>query len=382
MNTILKVILGMVLFASVGSAMGQEKVGIRFDKSMSWDEVVRKATRENKYIFMDVMATWCGPCRSMAQQVFPNEEVGAFFNANFICIKLQLDKTAKDDEYVQAWYAFAQETPKRFNIQTVPTLLFFSPKGEIVHSMPGATTNTKAFIDLGKMALDENQQLYTRLRKYENGERDVEFLYDLSVDLAMQRDGRNAIKVANTFWRTLSPEERLLDKGTAKRKLIGVIEREMVVPHVKDSAKMPEWEAIYRALSAKYPVLDVELREMVANRKMIYGQRFHYDDLYLEALQELIPISGNTGNRTIARSLAHSLGIKGKTVEQKRFALDWSRKMLDENDPVGIAYYAELLFMSGQKKEGKKYINLAMKVMGKGTLVYTEVKRINKQYVE
>lgn len=281
--------------------------------------------------------------------------------------------------------------------------------------MPGATTNTKAFIDLGKLALDENQQLYTRLRKFENGERDVEFLYDLSVDLAMQRDGRNAIKVANTFWRTLPLEERLLDKGiryandfmnstedetfkfflehtdrvdavlgkgTAKRKLIGVIEREMVVPHVKDSVKMPEWEAIYRALSAKYPVLDVELREMVANRKMIYGQRFHYDDLYLEALQELIPISGNTGNRTIARSLARSLGVKGKTVEQKRFALDWSRKMLDENEPVGIAYYAELLFMSGQREEGKKYINLAMKVMGEGELVYTEVKRINKQYVE
>ena len=62
----------LALLFPVGT-IAQENKGIRFDKSMSWEEVVKKATRENKYIFMDVMATWCGPCQAMAQAVLPNE---------------------------------------------------------------------------------------------------------------------------------------------------------------------------------------------------------------------------------------------------------------------------------------------------------------------
>ena len=116
--------------------------------------------------------------------IFPNEEVGNFFNEHFVCVKLQLNKTANDDEYVKAWYQEAEKIQKTYKIQSVPTLLFFNSKGEIVHSMPGATNNAGAFIELGKNALDEKQQLYTRLRAFEAGERDVEFLYDLSIDFA------------------------------------------------------------------------------------------------------------------------------------------------------------------------------------------------------
>ena len=60
-----KVLVLLALLFPVGT-IAQENKGIRFDKSMSWEEVVKKATRENKYIFMDVMATWCGPCQATA----------------------------------------------------------------------------------------------------------------------------------------------------------------------------------------------------------------------------------------------------------------------------------------------------------------------------
>ena len=56
-----KVLVLLALLFPVGT-IAQENKGIRFDKSMSWEEVVKKATRENKYIFMDVMATlWHKP---------------------------------------------------------------------------------------------------------------------------------------------------------------------------------------------------------------------------------------------------------------------------------------------------------------------------------
>ena len=98
----MKLIIIIALVLCMPSLTRAQEQGIRFDKSMSWREVVEKATRENKYIYVDVMATWCGPCQAMVKNIFPQREVGDFYNEHFICVKLQTDKTAKDDEYVKA----------------------------------------------------------------------------------------------------------------------------------------------------------------------------------------------------------------------------------------------------------------------------------------
>lgn len=414
MNTMFRIVIGLILLFPAG-IMAQENKGIRFDQSMSWDEVVKKATRENKYIFMDVMATWCGPCKNMAEAVFPNEEVGKFFNEHFISVKLQINKTAQDDERTKAWYKEVDRVQKLVNIRTVPVLLFFNPKGELVHSMPGATTNTKVFIELGKTALDEKQQLYTRWRKFEAGERDVDFLFDLSVDFARRQEREYAMKVANVFWQTITPEERVSEKGiryasdfifstndetfkfflehpgevnavlgerSAEQKVLNLIEREMVLPYVKDTVNIPDWEGIYKNLYAKYPQLKDEFKLLVANQKVRYAQRNHKDELYLEALLELVPLYGENGDAMLTRSCAHNLGVNAKNQEQRDIALYWLKKMQDGKDAVGMAYYAEILFLSGQKKEGRKYIDLSMKTMGEGAFVYTEVKRINEKYAK
>ena len=65
------IIIALVL-CMPGLTRAQEQ-GIRFDKSMSWREVVEKATRENKYIYVDVMATWCGPCRGAIASFEPRK---------------------------------------------------------------------------------------------------------------------------------------------------------------------------------------------------------------------------------------------------------------------------------------------------------------------
>jgi thiol:disulfide interchange protein len=43
--------------------------GIRFEHGLSWAQVKEKAKAENKYIFMDCYATWCGPCKAMDKNV-------------------------------------------------------------------------------------------------------------------------------------------------------------------------------------------------------------------------------------------------------------------------------------------------------------------------
>ena len=60
--------------------------GIEFFEG-SWDDALYKANAYNKFIFVDAYASWCGPCKKMQSEVFPMENVGEFYNKNFIIFK-------------------------------------------------------------------------------------------------------------------------------------------------------------------------------------------------------------------------------------------------------------------------------------------------------
>ena len=46
--------------------------GIDFFKG-DWEAALAQAQSQDKLIFVDAYATWCGPCKRMAAEVFPDE---------------------------------------------------------------------------------------------------------------------------------------------------------------------------------------------------------------------------------------------------------------------------------------------------------------------
>ncbi|MCS3800132.1 thioredoxin family protein [Niastella sp. OAS944] len=148
--------------------------GIDFEKSLSWKQTLAKAKEENKFIFIDAFASWCGPCKKMDREVYVNDTVGNYFNDKFISIKVQMDKTKNDNAFVQSWYADAAALNKQYRVQGYPSLIFLSPSGIIVHQVLGyqsvkeliavAQTATKP----GQVYVDpfaEYDQLVTDYRK-------------------------------------------------------------------------------------------------------------------------------------------------------------------------------------------------------------------------
>ena len=131
----------------------------------SWDEALEKAKVEEKIIFVDAYAQWCGPCKRMAKTTFMDDSVGKFFNANFINIKMDMEKGDG--------LKFRQKYP----VSAFPTLFFLDPKGEVVHKVKGAQ-QVEGILKLGKFALSKVDYSADYAKSYEEGNREPELVYN------------------------------------------------------------------------------------------------------------------------------------------------------------------------------------------------------------
>ena len=89
----------------------------KFDKSPLLGEVLARAEKENKWIYIDMSAKWCAPCQIMKRDVYTNEETSDYFNENFITYLVDVEKAEGPDLKLI------------FEVKSYPTLLFIDFKG-------------------------------------------------------------------------------------------------------------------------------------------------------------------------------------------------------------------------------------------------------------
>lgn len=112
---------------------------IRFIED-AWAEALKRAAAQNKYIFVDAYATWCGPCKMLKAQTFTDPKVAAFYNKNFINVSIDMEK------------GMGPQLARQWQMEAYPTLIIFNPKGKPVLGTVGFV-NPDRLLQFGKEAL-------------------------------------------------------------------------------------------------------------------------------------------------------------------------------------------------------------------------------------
>ncbi|MBX2900514.1 MAG: thioredoxin family protein [Cyclobacteriaceae bacterium] len=94
----------------------------------SFTEALNRAKKENKVVFVDVYATWCGPCTLLKRTTFTDKELSEYFNTHFINI-------AVDGETSEG-----KKVMDSYQVRSYPTLLFLNPDGSVREAVIGYHT--------------------------------------------------------------------------------------------------------------------------------------------------------------------------------------------------------------------------------------------------
>lgn len=149
-----RIMWSVVCIMLLCTSMSGFSQGIEFFKG-TFNEALTKASNEGKLVFVDFYATWCGPCKQMAEKVFPDEELGKYMNAKFVCLQIDVEK--------EGWQ---KEVAEKYNVTVLPTLVFFKLDSTVASRLAGAREKAE-LLNAAKVARGEElsfEKLYDRAK--------------------------------------------------------------------------------------------------------------------------------------------------------------------------------------------------------------------------
>ena len=179
-NGIIWYMIGLILLCT--SVKGHAQ-GIVFFEGTFEDALV-KAKESNKLVFVDFYAVWCGPCKQMAEKVFPDEEVGKYMNEKFVCLQVDVEK--------EGWQ---KDVAEKYNVSLLPTLIFFKTDGTVIQRLAGAREKGD-LLNAGKVVCGEElsfEKLYNRC-KSKKDIADMQLLLQRAPDYVGGLEGMEAQK--------------------------------------------------------------------------------------------------------------------------------------------------------------------------------------------
>lgn len=337
--------------------------GIEFTKG-NWKDILAKAGAEDKLIFMDAYATWCGPCKMMDKNVFTEASVGKFYNENFI--NAQIDMEAGE----------GIELALIYEVRAYPTLLFINGEGELIHRAVGYHDPAQ-FASLGETALDPSRRLSGMAERYAKGERDPEFLHNyalasmsaMSPDaeeimlayLESKEDWKDEETLQLIFESAESADSKLFDfiienqadfEGLYGEPNVAAKKHRMIINSLDPSVSQEETMARVEMLYQK--AFPEDAPAMMSNFRMNYYRMLGQMDKFAEEAVAYYS-KQDVDNSAELNNIAWAFFENVDDPKMLEKAIEWAEKSVKLED----AYYnndtlASLYYKSGNKKKAKK----------------------------
>ncbi len=153
----------LLLFFFFLSSKGVFSQKVKFETA-AWSKILEKSKKENKPIFVDFYATWCGPCKELEKNVYTDKKVGKYMNKQFVNVKIDAENQEPD-------------LVKQAGVDSYPTLIYYNSSGEEILRFVGYR-DSEEFLEEAAQALEESKlpTLANLEKSYLNGDRSEELL--------------------------------------------------------------------------------------------------------------------------------------------------------------------------------------------------------------
>ena len=347
--------------------------GIEFFQG-TWEETLAEASEQNKLIFVDAYAVWCGPCKKMTKQVFPQQKVGEYFNQHFVSLKMDMERGEGPK--------FGREYP----VRAYPTFLFISPAGEVVLSVTGFR-QAEAFIEIARKAVERYDPSTELAKQYEEGDRSFETV--LAYVQALNQSGKSSIAVSNQFLREnedLSEEQRLVfiyEAATESdsRLFDMLIENRPAIAELKTNIKVNERIAhacsntvnkaiefgmveLLREAQTKYKnCLPMSADGFIAESDLKYSSETGHADLFMESAKNILSQNESSEQYDLICNLVfkHFADQAEVVVFTEKIAKKGYKKF---ESPESGYNYARILQLAGESDKALQIINKLLSTLG------------------
>ncbi len=113
---------------------------LNFMRSEYLSDVLDRAKKEKKLVFIDLYADWCAPCKVMDEELYMDEDFAATMNEHFISYKVDVEK------------GNGSNLNRIFSVNVLPTLLFLDADGNVLQREDGALSHS-AFLNMAANAI-------------------------------------------------------------------------------------------------------------------------------------------------------------------------------------------------------------------------------------
>ncbi len=129
------VILGAVLWMIHNMRSTDEEQANAAVRWASFTDGMATARAEHKMVMIDVYTDWCGWCKKLDKEVYPDPRVSSVVERQFVAIKVNAESAAPIE--FNGVRMTEEQFARQAGVSGYPTILFLDDQGNVVTTLPG-----------------------------------------------------------------------------------------------------------------------------------------------------------------------------------------------------------------------------------------------------